>query len=73
MSLYVATRHYLGWYALNILELPSHVIASQLGHIDGGRLVEQLYGHPDDVIAGERIRDAFANAPAAPVPLHEAA
>jgi hypothetical protein len=32
VSLYLATRHYFGWYALNVLELPPHVIALQLGH-----------------------------------------
>jgi hypothetical protein len=47
VSLHVATRHCFGWYALNVLELPSHVIALRLGHTDGGRLVEQLYEHPD--------------------------
>jgi integrase len=59
VSLYLATRHWFGWYALNMLELPSHVIALQLGHTDGGRLVEQLYGHPDAAIARDRIRTAF--------------
>ena len=59
VSLYLATRHWFGWYALNVLELPSHVIALQLGHTDGGRLVEQLYGHPDAAIARRRIREAF--------------
>jgi hypothetical protein len=29
------------------------------GHTDGGRLVEQLYGHPDAAIARKRIREAF--------------
>ena len=53
-SLYLATRHFFGWFALNVLELPAHVIALQLGHIDGGRLVRELYGHPDAVIARER-------------------
>jgi hypothetical protein len=28
-SLYLATRHYWGWYALNVLELEPHVIAEQ--------------------------------------------
>jgi hypothetical protein len=39
--------------------LPSHVIALQLGHIDGGRLVEGLYGHPDAALARQRTREAF--------------
>jgi integrase len=37
-SMYLATRHFYGWYALNVLGLPPHVIALQLGHTDGGRL-----------------------------------
>lgn len=67
-SLYLATRHYFGWYALNVLELPAHVIALQLGHIDGGQLVRELYGHPDAAIARVRVREAFAAvAPVAPL------
>jgi len=58
-SLYLATRHYFGWYALNVLDLPPHVIALQLGHTDGGRLVRDLYGHPDAAMARERTRKAF--------------
>ena len=38
-SLYLATRHHFGWYALKVLEPPPHVIALQLGHPDGGQLV----------------------------------
>ena len=59
VPLYLATRHYFGWYALNVLELPAHVIALQLGHQDGGKLVRELYGHPDAAIARERTREAF--------------
>jgi hypothetical protein len=59
VPLYLATRHYFGWYALNVLELPPHVIALQLGHEDGGGLVRELYGHPDAAIARERTREAF--------------
>ncbi len=58
MPLYLATRHWFGWYALNVLEIPPHQIALQLGHTDGGRLVRELYGHPDAAIARERIRQA---------------
>jgi integrase len=58
-SLYLATRHFYGWYALNVLELPPHVIALHLGHIDGGALVRELYGHPDAALARKRTRDAF--------------
>jgi hypothetical protein len=27
VPLYLATRHWFGWYALNVLDLPPHVIA----------------------------------------------
>jgi integrase len=59
VSLYLATRHYYGWCALNVLELPAHVIALHLGHDDGGQLVRANYGHPDAAIARKRTRDAF--------------
>jgi hypothetical protein len=62
MTLYLATRHYFGWYALNVLDLEPHVIAAQLGHRDGGRLVVELYGHPDKARARRRIREAFDGA-----------
>ena len=61
MTLYLATRHYFGYYALNVLELEPSVIAVQLGHRDGGRLVEQLYGHRDQRESLVKIRQAFAD------------
>lgn len=61
-SLYLATRHYFGWYALNVLELPPHVVAEQLGHKDGGKLVVELYGHPDKARARRLIREAHDSA-----------
>ena len=72
LSLYTCTRHFFGWYALNILRLDPHDIAQQLGHRDGGHLVRNLYGHPDAAIARERIKAAYADAPTAPVPLRAA-
>jgi hypothetical protein len=48
MTLYLATRHYFGWYAVNVLQLDPAIVAVQLGHKDGGRLVEHLYGHRTD-------------------------
>jgi integrase len=69
-ALYLCTRHWFGWYALNVLELPPHQIALQLGHDDGDRLVRALYGHPDAAIARERLREAVRSM--APVTaLHE--
>jgi integrase len=76
MSLYLATRHFYGWYALNVLQLPPHVIALHLGHVDGGRLVRELYGHPDAALARERTREAFrsvASVAALPAPAEASA
>ena len=64
MTLYLATRHYFSYYALNILDLEPSVIAVQLGHRDGGRLVEELYGHRDKRKSLAKIRRAFADASA---------
>lgn len=58
MTLYLATRHYFGWYAVNVLGLDSAIVAEQLGHKDGGKLVEQLYGHPDKARRRRLIREA---------------
>lgn len=58
MTLYLASRHYFGWYAINVLGLPPHVVAEQLGHKDGGKLVRTLYGHPDSSRARQLIREA---------------
>ena len=69
VDLYTATRHYFGWYAFNVLGLPDHVIALQFGHRDGGKLVRTTYGHPDAAIARDRVREAFRQAPTAPIPL----
>ncbi len=35
-------------------------VAVQLGHQDGGRLVQTLYGHPAEDLARDRLRMAFA-------------
>jgi integrase len=59
MSLYLATRHYFAWHALNVLDLPSEVVAEQLGHKDGGKLIEQLYGHPDRSRRRRKLREAY--------------
>ena len=69
VDLYTATRHYFGWYARNVLELDPRDIAIQFGHRDGGDLVRKVYGHADAARARERVREAFRNAPRAPVPL----
>ncbi len=58
MTLYLATRHYFGWYAVNVLELDTAIVAEQLGHKDGGKLVEALYGHPDKARRRRLVREA---------------
>ena len=63
VDLYIASRHYFGWYAWNVLELDARDIALHFGHQDGGELVRKLYGHPDAALARERVREAFRQAP----------
>jgi hypothetical protein len=49
MTLYLATRHVFGWYALNVLKLAPHVIAAQLGHVkdrENSPLVIMRIPHP---------------------------
>ena len=41
--------------------VPPHVVANQLGHTDGGGLVQRLYGHPSDRGMRDQIRLAFAD------------
>jgi hypothetical protein len=69
VDLYTATRHYFGWYAWNVLGLDARDIALHFGHQDGGELARKTYGHPDAKLARERVREAFRQAPALPVPL----
>lgn len=59
LTLYLATRHYFGWYSVNVLGLDTAVVAEQLGHRDGGKLVEELYGHPDKRLRRDKIRAAY--------------
>jgi integrase len=55
-------RHFGASYMLNVLELEPWVIAEQLRHSDGGKLVIELYGHPDRRKAIDRIRRAYTGA-----------
>lgn len=59
-SLYLATRHFAGWYMVNVLELQSEDVAIALGHTDGGMLVRQLYGHRETDLALDRVAAAYA-------------
>lgn len=61
-SLYLATRHFAGWYMVNELEMSSEDVAIALGHQDGGNLVRRLYGHRDKSRALDRIVGAYADA-----------
>lgn len=53
-------KHFAGHYLYVTLGLPDRVVAAQLGHNDGGKLVRELYGH-GDVGALEEIDKAFAD------------
>lgn len=59
LDFYSITRHFC---ATTLIEqgVESWIVARQLGHEDGGRLVEKLYGHPRDEVARERLKRAFA-------------
>jgi integrase len=52
-------RHFCAHHLYVTQGLPARVVAVQLGHNDGGRLVERLYGH-GDVGALEEIDRAFS-------------
>jgi len=58
-SLYLCTRHYAGWFMVNVLEMDSEDVAFQLGHEDNGKLVRELYGHRERQRGLRRIAEAF--------------
>lgn len=57
MDLY-ELRHFCASWLLNDLGLPPQDVAHQLGHTDGGALVQRLYGHPSEKLARDRIKRA---------------
>jgi integrase len=59
MTLYLATRHFCAWRLYVVLGLPKEVVAAQLGHKDGGKLIEELYGHPDTGLRLRAVREAY--------------
>ncbi len=59
-TLYLATRHFAGWYMVNELLMSSEDVAIALGHTDGGDLVRRLYGHRDQHDALDRVVEAYA-------------
>ena len=58
-SLYLATRHHAGWFMVNVLGLSAAEVAIALGHEDGGKLIESLYGHRDRRRTLERVVAAY--------------
>jgi integrase len=65
-------RHFCGAWLFNDLELPAQDVAHQLGHTDGGALVQRLYGHPSERLARERIKRAVGGRAGGVVHLSEA-
>jgi integrase len=57
MDLY-ELRHFCAAWLFNDHQLPAQDVAHQLGHTDGGALVQRLYGHPSESLARERIKRA---------------
>lgn len=55
-------RHFCATHLLERELTPSDV-AVQLGHTDGGRLVQELYGHPSEDGARRRLKAAFQPVP----------
>jgi integrase len=55
---FYSLRHY-GATRMVEAGVESWIVAKMMGHEDGGRLVEKVYGHPRDEVARERLRRAF--------------
>ncbi|MGH2973885.1 MAG: tyrosine-type recombinase/integrase [Solirubrobacterales bacterium] len=55
---FYALRHFC---ATRLVEqgIESWIVARQLGHEDGGRLVDETYAHPRDEVARAKLREAF--------------
>ena len=49
-------RHFCASWLFNDMALPAQDVAHQLGHTDGGALVQRLYGHASERLARERIK-----------------
>lgn len=54
-------KHFAGWYMLNVLKIEPHYIAHQLAHKDTDLLFD-LYGHPEEQVANDAIKEAYARA-----------
>lgn len=71
-TLYLATRHFAGWWMYNVLGLPAEDVAIALGHEDGGYLIRVLYGHRDREVALDRVIRAYEErANVVPMPRRE--
>ena len=62
-----STRHRAAWWMHVELGMPERLVAVQLGHTDGGKLVRELYGHSDHGALTEI--DRYLDAPTNVVPL----
>lgn len=51
-------RHHAATHLLE-LGVSAADVAGQLGHVDGGRLVNEVYGHADSAISRARVRQAL--------------
>jgi integrase len=71
MDLY-ELRHFCASWLLNDLGLPPQDVAHQLGHTDGGALVQKLYGHPSEKLARDRIKRAVGGSGPRVVDISEA-
>ncbi|MBK5116506.1 MAG: tyrosine-type recombinase/integrase [Thermoleophilia bacterium] len=60
---FVELRHHCAWRLYVVMGLPAAEVAQQLGHTDGGRLIEDLYGHPDADQRRRAVAAAWADAP----------
>lgn len=52
-------KHYGCTYWLDVLGLSAADVALQCGHTDGGRLIQERYGHPSKDLARERMKRAW--------------
>jgi len=60
---FVELRHHCAWRLYVVMGLPAAAVAQQLGHTDGGRLIEDLYGHPDADLRRQAVSEAWLDAP----------
>lgn len=66
-------KHFCGHHLYVTMGMPDRVVAVQLGHNDGGKLVRELYGHGDVGALDEIERTYRAGAKDNVVPLRKAA